>query len=63
MALFAGRRPVGILGIVAAIATTAAVCGIVQVVSSQRTIATLDEHIAALNKEERRLSQELDDEE
>ena len=37
--------------------------GIVQVVSSQRTIATLDEHIAALNKEERRLSQELDDEE
>ena len=63
VALFAGRRPVGILGIVAAIATTAAVWGIVQVVSSQRTIATLDEHIAALNKEERRLSQELDDEE
>lgn len=63
VALFAGRRPVGILGIVAAIATAAAVWGIVQVVSSQRTIATLDEHIAALNKEERRLSQELDDEE
>ncbi|OUO92372.1 molecular chaperone DnaJ [Gordonibacter sp. An230] len=63
VALFAGRRPVGVLGLVTAIATTAAVWGIVQTVSAQRTIATLDEHIESLNKEERRLSQELEDEE
>ena len=56
-----GRRPFGLFGIVAAIASAAAVWGIVQVVSSQRTIATLNEHIAELNKEERRLAEELDD--
>lgn len=61
VALISGRRPFGLLGIVAAIASAAAVWGIVQVVSSQRTIATLNEHIAELNKEERRLAEELDD--
>ena len=61
VALIAGRRPFGLFGIVAAIASAAAVWGIVQVVSSQRTIATLNEHIAELNKEERRLAEELDD--
>lgn len=44
VALIAGRRPFGLFGIVAAIASAAAVWGIVQVVSSQRTIATLNEH-------------------
>ena len=58
VALIAGRRPFGLFGIVAAIASAAAVWGIV---SSQRTIATLNEHIAELNKEERRLAEELDD--
>ena len=61
VALFAGRRPYGILGIVAAIAGTAAVWGVVQVVSAQRTIATLTEHIDELNREERRLAKSLDD--
>lgn len=60
VALLAGRRPFGILGIVAAIASAAAVWGIVQIVSSQRTISTLNEHIDELNKEERRLGEELD---
>lgn len=61
VALLAGRRPFGILGIVAAIASAAAVWGIVQIVSSQRTISTLNEHIDELNEEERRLGEELDE--
>lgn len=61
VALLTGRRPFGILGIVAAIASAAAVWGIVQIVSSQRTINTLNEHIDELNDEERRLGEELDD--
>ncbi len=61
VALFAGRRPFGILGFVAGIAGAAAVWGIVQIVSSQRTIATLNEHISELNAEQRRLTDELDD--
>lgn len=63
VALLAGRRPFGILGIVAAVASAAAVWGIVQIVSSQRTINTLDGHIEELNAEERRLATELEDEE
>lgn len=62
VALLAGRRPFGILGIVAAIASAAAVWGIVQIVSSQRTISTLNEHIDELNAEERKLAAELDEE-
>ena len=62
VALFAGRRPYGILGIVAAIAGTAAVWGVVQVISAQKTINTLTEHINELNKEERRLAKQMDEE-
>ena len=62
IALLTGRRPFGLFGIVAAITSAAAVWGIVQIVSSQRTISTLNEHIAELNAEERRLAEELDDE-
>lgn len=61
VALLAGRRPFGILGVVAGIASAAAVWGIVQVVSSQRSIGTLSEHIAELNAEQRRLTDELED--
>ena len=46
----------------AAIASTAAIWGIVQVVSSQRSISTLNEHIDELNKEERRIAQEMEEE-
>ena len=63
VALLAGRRPFGILGIVAAIAGAAVVWGIVQIVSAQRTIATLDGHIDELNKEERRLADEIEEDE
>lgn len=61
VALLTGRRPFGLLGIVAAIASAAAVWGIVQIVSAQRTINTLDEHINELNDEERKLAEALDD--
>ncbi|WP_080801031.1 J domain-containing protein [Arabiibacter massiliensis] len=63
VALITGRRPFGLFGIVAAIASAAAVWGIVQVLSAQRTLATLNEHIDELNAEQRRLAQELDEEE
>ncbi len=62
VALLAGRRPFGLFGVVAAIASAAAVWGIVQVVSSQRSIATLTEHINELNREERRIAREMEKE-
>lgn len=62
VALLTGRRPFGLFGVIAAISSAAAVWGIVQIVSSQRTITMLSEHITELNTEERRLAQELDDE-
>lgn len=62
VALFAGRRPFGLFGVVAAIAGAAAVWGIVQAVSAQRTLTTLSDHIDELNAEERRLAKELDEE-
>ncbi len=54
------RKP-GPLLIVATAGITAVVWGIVQAVGAQRTIATLGEHIAELNAEQRKLAQELDD--
>ncbi len=62
VALLAGRRPFGLFGVVAAIGSAAAVWGIVQVVSSQRSITTLTEHINELNKEERRIAHEMEKE-
>ena len=62
IALFCARRPFGLFGVIAAIASTAAVWGIVQVVSSQRSITTLNEHIAELNEEERRIAREEEEE-
>ena len=62
VALFCGRRPFGLFGVVAAIAGTAAIWGIVQVVSSQRSINTLTEHIEELNREERKIAQETEEE-
>lgn len=54
------RKP-GPLLILATAGVTAVVWGIVQAVGAQRTIGTLNEHIDELNKEERRLAEELDD--
>ncbi len=62
VALLAGRRPFGLFGVVAAIGSAAAVWGIVQVVSSQRSITTLTEHINELNKEERRIARKMEKE-
>ncbi len=59
VALFAGRRPFGVMGVVAAVAGAAAVWGIVQIVSAQRTLATLNEHIADLRKQERKILKDL----
>lgn len=61
VALFMGRRPFGLFGIVAAIASAATVWGIVSIVSAQRTLSNLDTHIQELNAEQRRISDELDD--
>lgn len=58
IALFAGRRPYGLFGVAAAIASAVAIWGVVQVISSQKSINTLDEHIKKLREEERKLSQE-----
>lgn len=61
VALFAGRRPFGIFGIVAAIASAVAVWGIVAIISAQKTLSNLDTHIKDLNAEQQRLAAELDD--
>lgn len=60
-ALLTGRRPIGLFGVIAAIASAAAVWGIVQVVSSQRTLSVLDGHIKELNQEAKRIAAQLDD--
>ena len=62
VALFTGRKPFGIFGFVAAIASAAGVWGIVKLISVQRSINILDEHIQELNQEERRLAKMLDEE-
>ena len=62
VALFTGRRPFGLFGVVAAVASAAAVWGVVQVVSSQRSIKTLDEHISELRREERRIARGMEEE-
>lgn len=61
VALLTGRRPFGLFGIVAAIASAATVWGIVSIVSAQRQLSNLDSHIQELNAEQRRISDELDD--
>lgn len=55
VALVSSRRTVGILAAVFGIASAAAVWGVVQAVSTNRTITTLEEHIEELNEEEARL--------
>lgn len=58
-ALLTVRRPFGILGMVAAIASAATVYGVVQVVSAQRTLNTLEEHISDLRAQEKRILKDL----
>ncbi len=64
VAFFTGRRFfVGIFGMIAAVASTVAVWGIVKTISAQSTINTLNEHIKKLQDEERNLIKELEKEE
>lgn len=60
VALVCGRK-LGVLGIVAAIASVAAISGVVQVVSAQREIAVLNDRIAEIVAEQKRLKQQLED--
>lgn len=57
IALVLRRLPVGI-----ALGTTAIVYGVVRLISAQSTLANLDEHIKRLNKEQKRIQEELDNE-
>ena len=45
------RRPFGILGLIAAVAGTATVWGIIQFLGAQRNLNTLNEHLAKLTEE------------
>lgn len=45
------RRPFGILGMIAAVAGTATVWGIIQFLGAQRNLNTLSEHLAKLTEE------------
>ena len=45
------RRPFGILGMIAAVAGTATVWGIIQVIGAQRNLNTLNDHLAKLTEE------------
>lgn len=55
------RRPFGLFGLVGAIASTACVWGIVQVISANKTLDTLNDHLRKLNAEKKRLLEELED--
>lgn len=55
IAVFALRR----IPAIAAIGSAAAVWGVVQVISSQRTIATINEHLAQLKKEKDAIEDEM----
>ena len=56
------RKP-GPMAVIAAAGVTAVIWGLIQAVSSQRTITTLNEHLDELTRERRRLTEELEQEE
>lgn len=59
LALICGRRPTGLFLAVCALASAAAIWGAVQVLSAQRSIATLDVRLAELHAEQNKLSERL----
>ncbi len=61
VALFTIRRPFGLFGFVAAAATTATVWGVIQVISANKTLDTLNAHLRKLNQEKKLLLAELDE--
>ncbi len=62
VALLTGRRPYGLFGVIAAIASAVAVWGVVSIISAQRTISTIDDHLSELSKEQARLKSIIDEE-
>lgn len=61
VAFFTVRRPYGLLGLVAAVSSAAFVWGVVQVISSSKSIATLNGHLKKLNAEKKKLTAELEE--
>lgn len=61
VAFFTVRRPYGLLGLAAAVSSAACVWGIVQVISSSKDIATLNDHLKKLNTEKKKLTAELEE--
>ncbi|HIT45466.1 MAG TPA: J domain-containing protein [Candidatus Aphodovivens excrementavium] len=59
LALICGRRPTGLFLAVCALASAAAIWGAVQVLSAQRSIATLDVRLAELRAEQNKLTERL----
>lgn len=55
------RRPFGIFGFIAAMAVPATIWGIVQVVSSQRNLNTLNDHLAKLTEERKEYEALIDE--
>ncbi|MEC4175156.1 J domain-containing protein [Adlercreutzia sp. R21] len=60
-ALFTIRRPFGIFGFIAAMAVPATIWGIVQVVSAQRNLNTLNAHLEQLTEERKEYEALLDE--
>lgn len=60
-ALFTVRRPFGIMGFIAAIAVPATIWGIVQVVSAQKNLNTLNAHLHKLTEERKEYEALLDE--
>lgn len=60
IAFFTIRRPFGLLGLVAAAASTACVWGVVQTASALKTMNTLNDHLRKLNAEKQKLTAELE---
>lgn len=60
-AFFTIRRPFGIFGFIAAMAVPAAIWGIVQAISAQRNLNTLNEHLAKLTEERKEYEALLDE--
>ena len=60
-AFFTIRRPFGIFGFIAAMAVPAAIWGVVQAISAQRNLNTLNEHLAKRTEERKEYEALLDE--
>ena len=60
-AFFTIRRPFGIFGLIAAMAEPAVIWGVVQAISAQRNLNTLNEHLAKLTEERKEYEALLDE--